>query len=116
MRGEQLLFREKATQPKPAKKNSGRNSVLLAERNKAICNRYYFYTAFLPLKYDVVIKLVADDFYLAPYTVIEILSSNTAQLQAIKKEKPTAKDLSKVYLHFNWDITDIQKKAASLVA
>lgn len=116
MRGENTLFKQHKKQPKQVKKRSGRSGLLLAERNKAICSRYYFYTAFFPFKYEIVIKLVAADFYLAGYTVIEILTNNSDNIQAIKKEKPTIKDLSKAYLHYNWDMADVQAKAAALVA
>lgn len=116
MRGENTLFKHHKQQTKESKKRSGRSSILIAERNKAICNRYYFYTTFLPFKYDVVIKLVSADFYLAPYTVIEIITKNNALLKAVKNDKPTIEALSKIYLQQNWNISDAQKRATALIA
>lgn len=116
MRGETTLFKSSNKPQKKQRKNTGRSSVLIAERNKAICNRYYFYTTFFPFKYDVVIKLVSADFYLAPYTVIELLAKNNAVLKAVKSNKPTIETLSKVYLQQNWNISDAQQRATALIA
>jgi len=114
MRGKRTLYEEKVTQPKH-ERILGRSKKLIDERNIAICNRYYFYYAFFQLKYETIIKLISDDFYLAEYTITEILTQKVSkQVQEIKKAKPQLKDLCKMYLHLNWDIEDMKKKAALL--
>ncbi len=117
MRGENILFKEKENilfAASKQRKGFGRNKELIAARNKAICARYYFYITFLPFKYELVIKLIASDFYLAAYTVIDIVTVNIDEVATMKKQKPSLKELCKDYLHFNWDVNEAMKKAALL--
>lgn len=104
LRGSRLfndLFPEHLPTPRQRK---GRSADLHIKRNEAIADRYYFYGTILNLRYEIVMKMLADDFFISVYTIPEIITKQLAHIQRLKKEHIPVKELAKKWPRFSWSI------------
>ncbi len=104
MRGVQSLFNDHINpEPTPRK---GRSETLINERNDALVVRYYFYRSFSSLRYSAILERLRKEFFIAEYTIIDILKANNEAFPALK-----GMDVEKfkgMYPHFNWNIKSLQ--------
>lgn len=82
-------------------KQSPRDEVLKL-RNKAVCARIYYYLHVKKMRYDVVLEMVCQEFFLAELTVGRIINNNTKELARLKSQKADTKDLRKDWPHLSW--------------
>ena len=82
----------------------GRSAQLHSKRNEAVADRYYFYGCFLHYRYDIVIGMVADDFFLSPHTIPEIIAAHVNHIQKLKADKVCPKTLSKKWPQYSWQL------------
>jgi hypothetical protein len=72
----------------------GRNNTLLNRRNQQLIIRYYYWYELQRKRMDDVITILSEEeFYLQPYTVREILRSNTELIKELKRQRPDEKKL-----------------------
>lgn len=72
----------------------GRNATLLSRRNQQLIIRYYYWYDLQRKRMDDVIAILStQEFYLQPYTVREILRSNTELLKELRRTQPNEKNL-----------------------
>jgi hypothetical protein len=83
----------------------GRNTSLNEKRNEFLLSRYYYYCTFFnkKLSYNFIIETIAEENYLSPVTIPEIIDDYFHILNKIKGEKPTLIDLRKRYPHIVWE-------------
>lgn len=66
----------------------GRNDELNALRNECLVARYYFTGRETRKSYPVLIKEIADQFFLSTRTVHDVIQVNYSQLTGLKRESP----------------------------
>ena len=70
-------------------KKPGRDQELFARRNKKMAARLYFYVTFYPMvKYEVIMRLMCEDFDLSAVRIAEVLEELDVELQRLKVRKP----------------------------
>jgi hypothetical protein len=75
------------TIPKTGNKK-GRDSRLLSRRNECITDRYYYYGQHTQKRYEVIMKLMSNEFFLSIDTIPEIIGGSAKQLAELKQSKP----------------------------
>lgn len=101
MRGKKLF--EAATERKPIKK--GRSLSLLESRNRALVDRFYFYSNFSKLRYECIIENLSREFFISAYTVIDLLKDKYDLVSENKEHQLSVKQLEKRHPHLNWKNT-----------
>lgn len=87
----------------------GRSEVLHEKRNELLFARYSFYGVFTKWRYEVVIEVLSEEFFLSPVTIPEILDDNRRAIEKAKKElkelhkSQAVKRLSQRWPHIEWD-------------
>ncbi len=90
------------------KHRKGRSKTLHQSRNLAILYRYYYYSKFTKMRYDLVIEALSNEFYLSHITLVELINDNIEVLSKVKKESPSIAFLKTNYKHYNWSLNDIE--------
>lgn len=109
MRGKKSLFDDSIKIEKSPRLTQGRNKELLSKRNNALIARYYVYTTMTKMRYDSIISILVEEFFLSGYTIAKVLSENYGLLKEIKLKSPTIQSLKKTLPHFNWCLNEIQQ-------
>lgn len=105
MRGQQALFSNLVTFETPTKAiGIGRSKALIENRNTKLIYRYYWYVQCQPqrLDYSYIINQLSNEFDISDVRIIIVLNDCHSQLKQILKEKPTVKDLQKLYPFLSW--------------
>ena len=106
LRGSQTLFADIFTPEVPAllkQRSKGRNSGLNEARNEAIVTRYWYHgSSIAGISYQQLIVKVANEFFLSPFTITEIIDANYLRLKQLKQQSPTVKQLREKYPHYCW--------------
>jgi hypothetical protein len=103
-RGHQSLFAEFLPIATPSEKSrKGRSETLDSQRNECIIDRYLFVVSNTGLRYDLVIKIISADFFLAERTITDLLSNNHHQLKKARDLQLERKDLEKKWPQYNWE-------------
>jgi hypothetical protein len=103
-RGHQSLFAEFLPITTPLEKSrKGRSETLDSQRNECIIDRYLFVVNNTGLRYDLVIKIISADFFLAERTITDLLSNNHQQLKKARDLQLDRKDLEKKWPQYNWE-------------
>ena len=106
MRGErsiyQSLFDDAPVAQLPAPERKGRSEVLKLKQNELIICRYFYHVKINGVKYPQALAILQDEVYLAPRTIIEIISKENAHLKMLQQAKPDVKYFQKKFPHFNW--------------
>jgi spore coat polysaccharide biosynthesis protein SpsF (cytidylyltransferase family) len=107
MRGRQIVdsifYGLDTDQKKSSKRKVCRDPELIKKRNEALIHRYYFWVQ-QKIRYEEVVRVLGDEFYLSTTTITKILTINVDRLLQIKKEKPTVQELKKQYPYINWAV------------
>lgn len=116
-RGSLTLFREIFETPDPVEENKrkGRSSSLNDLRNECLIHRYYWHGRLeydgKRISYNSLLKTLADEFFLSPMTIPEIVNANLPQLAAIKRlwhDKDMSslqRHLARKYPHLVWRLS-----------
>jgi hypothetical protein len=106
-RGTNTLFGNIFNEPVLTSANTkkGRNSSLNEKRNKFLLSRYYFYCTFFnkKLSYSWIVEKIAEENYLSPVTIPEIIENYFYILNEIKNQKPSLQELRRQYPHIMWE-------------
>ncbi|HCW06894.1 MAG TPA: hypothetical protein DGG95_05975 [Cytophagales bacterium] len=108
MRGSRTIFTETL---KPFKKEKGKRHFS-AKRNTALVYRYFFYTKFTGLRYEIILEKLSDEFFIAPITIIELISDNMVILEEAKSKNMSATDFKTHFPTLDWNLEDTPKKIA----
>jgi len=96
------------TVPEPPKK-PGRNQELADRRNKKMAARLYFYITFHPfVKYEVVMRLMMQDFDLSAVRIAEVLAELEVELQRLKVAKPGLDWFWKRWPRMLWSVDKLE--------
>ena len=103
MRGQRALFEyifpEKQV---AAPSGKGRNPELVALRNACLVDRYYFVAKEKGLRYDLLIKEIAETFFLSEITAAEIVQERLDQLRELKANAPNKAYFIRRWPALNW--------------
>lgn len=105
MRGQQALFENFFEQPQDVVTTTtrrGRSEELIAARNEALVDRYYFYGKFTDKRYDAILEDLEKEFFIAQFTIQERINENFAKLSELKAHAPTKDYFKKKYPHLVW--------------
>jgi hypothetical protein len=80
----------------------GRNNKLLAKRNECLLARYYYYGHFKNKCYEEILRLLMTEFFLSPGTIINIIQSNTEELQTIRQRVMALYYFQNHWPHLKW--------------
>lgn len=103
LRGSNTLFNDIFVMPVAEKQRKGRSEFLISKRNEFLIDRYFYLGKTTGLRYELLIRIIADEMFLSAYTIQEILYDNSAKIQAVKKVSPSKKDLMRKWPHINWE-------------
>ena len=102
-RGSQTLFAEIfESTPGVAEQRKGRSADLHKKRNECLIDRYYFYGKFEEKRYSIILETLSHEFFISVVTIPDVISENVAQLQVLKREKPTEHYFKKKWPHLVW--------------
>lgn len=90
------------------KHRKGRSKDLHNKRNLALAYRYYYYSKFTKMRYEAIIEMLSNEFYITPVTLAEALQDNADTLSKVKKESPSIAYLKTNYKHYNWSLNDVE--------
>jgi hypothetical protein len=106
LRGTKTLFTDLflPTLEPATKLRSGRNKDLCDKRNECLVERYYYHARIKhpDARYDILIKLLKDEFFLSDSTIPKILEQNTKHLHSLKKQQPSKSYFVKRWPHLVW--------------
>lgn len=91
----------KAIKADPNRK--GNKGIYTAERDAALCYRFYFYYHILRKRFDDAVADMEKEFFISSTTIIGRLTENDALLKDIAGNSPSRNALRKRYPHFNWN-------------
>lgn len=80
----------------------GRSERLLARRDKDLCTRYFFFMRHKRFSYLKACEELSQEFYISVIQVQKVLKSNADNLDELRKQQPTIKQLEKEYTRFTW--------------
>jgi hypothetical protein len=86
------------------KAEKGRSKDLIAKRNELLVDRYFFYLKNFHFRYDHIITLLSDEFFLSEVTIPKILmmADNQLYLRRLKMEVPPVKSFKEKWPHLIW--------------
>lgn len=104
MRGQQIfqtLFND-SHPPLAKQEGKGRSPQLNAKRDELLVNRYFFYGAYTPYRYEKIIAELSSEFFLAERRITDIISSHSDILRKLRDDRPSPIALKKKYPHLVW--------------
>lgn len=81
----------------------GRSEVLLNERNKLVCYRYWYYAKLHKKRYDEVLKLLSKEFFIAERSVTAIIINKSDFVKDVFKETPSLSKLKTEFYFLTWN-------------
>jgi hypothetical protein len=97
-----LLFDEDAAPPLPKPEHKGRHPELIRSRDNFLLHRFYFKSKIQRKIYLDVLAELETELFLSKMMIQKILQSKSDEMLEIKKQKPSLRDLSKMFPHINW--------------
>ena len=80
----------------------GRNNSLVSKRNECLIARYYYYGYYKNKCYEEIMRLLVNEFFLAPVTINIIIQNNSEQLQSIKLRAKVMHYFQNHWPHLKW--------------
>ena len=80
----------------------GRSEEKIKDRNTCICYRYFYHSKIKKNRYENVLELLANEFFLSERTVTTIISNESPQLKNVFNEKLTITNLKEKYDYYKW--------------
>lgn len=106
-RGIQTLFNDLLEIPSAEKQRKGRSESFDAARNECMIHRYIYFANLTGWRYELIIKLIAAQFWISERTVQNILTENNDQLRSIRKELPPKKEMEKRWPYLSWEMPEL---------
>ncbi len=103
MRGSKTLFNDIFSESKTKKTGKGRSKEMHTARNSCLIDRYYYLGQFTKYKYEVVIGVLSQEFFLSTVTIPEIIDGCYEQLKDLKKRQPGIKYFKGKWPHLVWE-------------
>ncbi len=104
MRGQRSLFGDYIPE-KEKKTGRGRDSELIAIRDKVLTYRYFYYNEVKRMRYDDALERLSEDFFIAEPTIISRLQKCNDMLTELFKERPTIEEIKEVCCAFSFEIS-----------
>jgi len=102
MRGKQV-FKEMGKNDRLGQDwRKGRDTKLLEKRNECLIARYYYYRNFTDKRYEVIIDLLVDEFWLTRLTLPQIISKYTSELRKLTDLRPDKTYFTNKWPHLKW--------------
>lgn len=90
-------------QAEPARRK-GRDPVRHSKRTECLVDRYYYYVRFnREWRYEYVLEVLSEEFWLSPDTIPDLLTTNDRQLATLKRDKPDKGWFKKKWSHLVWN-------------
>jgi len=102
MKGHQTLFND-IIEESPLRIVKGRSERLDNLRNQCLVERYLYMMKVTGWRYDLMLNLIAKDFFLSERTVTNILDENYHIVSSVRNNIPAKKELEKKWPHYNWE-------------
>jgi hypothetical protein len=80
----------------------GRNNTLLSKRNECLAARYYYYGHFKNKCYEDIMRLLMNEFFISPNTIVFLIQDQEEQLQTLKKKAPVLYFFQHNWPHLKW--------------
>ena len=80
----------------------GRSKILIEERNRCLCFRYWYYSKRHKNRYDDVLKCLSKEFYLSEMTVTNLISKNSISIKRVYEENPKINELKIEFDYLTW--------------
>lgn len=97
------LFENLFDEPTPdVQTRRGRSEKLIALRNDALTDRYYYYGKFTDKRYEVILDLLSNEFFISGVTISEVIGDNSNKLSELKAQAPTKEHFKKKWPHLVW--------------
>lgn len=81
----------------------GRSSDLIQKRNECLVLRYYFHSKIRRLKYEDVLSVLSEEFFLSEYTIVKIVSLIPDIAREAFRAEITVTELQKRYQFLKWN-------------
>ncbi len=108
MRGSQFIFNDVFSVTKEEKHRKGRSDSLNLKRNECLIYRYCFFAQNSGLRYELLIKIVSQDFWLSETTVRNVIAQHHSLLITAKKAKESKISLKKRWPQMSWELPRIE--------
>lgn len=103
MRGSKILFNDIFSEPEVKDNKKGRSKEMHAARNSCLTDRYYYLGQFTKFKYEAVINVLSNEFFLSTVTIPGIIDGCYEQLKDLKKQQPGIKYFKEKWPHLVWE-------------
>ncbi|MEO6456550.1 MAG: hypothetical protein ABIN97_20910 [Ginsengibacter sp.] len=93
------------------KHKKGRSKKLYILRNECLLDRYIYYGHLSGKRYDLILKILSNDFFLSESTIADLLNCNYEKLSSLKKSYQALsqiaikKKLKSKWPHLSWEVT-----------
>lgn len=104
MRGSNTLFSDIFPVNPPEKQRRGRSETCDQQRNLCLISAYYYIGVSSGYRYEILIRIISQQFWLSEITVSNILQLNHHLLVKVRNEKPTKKELKEKWPWLSWEI------------
>lgn len=87
----------------PQQERPGRNAELHDKRTECLVDRYYYYVVFFrQYRYEYVLEVLSNEFFLSPFRISKLLIEYSRQLARLRKDKPDVKYFKSKWQHLVW--------------
>ncbi len=97
-----LLFEEDIKPATAEVFKSGRNALLIAERDNYLLHRAYYKTKIQRKNYPDTFAELGAELWITKLQIQKIIQSKGDELLQIKRDKPTLAQLQKMWPHVKW--------------
>jgi len=80
----------------------GRSEALKTAQNELIICRYYYFVKIKEKQYEKALEQLEQEIYLSQFTIIKIISRESAHLKMLQQAKPDIRYFEKKYGWINW--------------
>lgn len=112
MRGSNSLFNDYFPISPAEKQRRGRSETFDSQRNECLIYRYQYFGAATGFRYEILVKIIARQFWLSEVTVTNILTLNYDIRSKARKDQPTQKFLKEKWPHMSWELPNIKDYTA----
>lgn len=84
--------------------NPRRRNYLLPDRNRALTHRYYFYLMIVSAKYESILQVLEQEFFLSQTHISNVLTQEAqhTMLQQLIEQEVSVRELARLYPHLLW--------------
>lgn len=90
--------------PEVEKKQRGRDSSLIEQRNEKLLHRYFFYGHYTKYRTDYIYEQLMFEFDLTEERIFRLISKHSNAIKQLRNDPPTIKQLAEKYPFYNWSL------------